>query len=443
MRSIILSQMPLVAHVDHPLARELEGMSAIIDALPRTALVAVHSDIVAAGGDPDKGREGMSADQVLRAMVVKQRMDCTYDELSFHLQDSSTFRAFCRITMGDSLSKSTLQKNIKCITAETWELVNRHLVAYGREHKIELGKKTRTDCTVVESNIHEPTDSSLLWDSVRVLTRLMTQAREHCGRSFVTHTRRARRRALGILNAKRPEDRTRLYRDLLAVTGWVVGDARRIADEIGGIAGLQAMLIVAEIEHYLPLVERVVQQTTRRVLNGESVPSPEKIVSIFEPHTDIIVKDRRDALYGHKVCLTTGASGMVLDVVVEAGNPADSTLATRMVTRLKGIFGKAPRQATFDGGFSSKANVLDIKGLGVEDVAFSKHVGLEIEDMVRSEWVFKKLRKFRAGVEAGISWLKRVFGLSRCTWKGHPAFKSYVWASTVAFNLLVLARHNT
>src|SRR6266496_2993769 len=164
MRSIILSQMPLVAHVDHPLARELARMSAIIDALPRTALVAVHADIVLAGGDPDKGRDGMSADQVLRAMVVKQKTESTYEELAFHLQDSSTFRAFCRITMGDSIAKTTLQKNIKCITPETWEPVNRHLVAYGGEQKIELGKKTRTDCTVVESNIHDPTDSSLLWD---------------------------------------------------------------------------------------------------------------------------------------------------------------------------------------------------------------------------------------------------------------------------------------
>jgi IS5 family transposase len=442
MRSIAFRQMPLVVHVDHPLARELERMSAIIDSLPETALVAVHADIVAAGGDPDKGREGMSADQVLRAMVLKQMTGSSYEQLAFHVQDSSTFRGFCRIGMGDSLSKTTLQKNIKCIRPETWELVNRHLVAHARDAGIERGKKTRTDCTVVETNIHEPTDSSLLWDSVRVLTRLMARAHEACsGLSFVKHTRRARRRAVGILNAKNAEDRARLYRDLLAVTGWVVGDARRIADELRAVTGVRALVLVMEIDHYLPLVERVVQQTTRRVINGESVPAAEKIVSIFESHTDIIVKDRRDTLYGHKVCLTTGASGMVLDLVVEDGNPADSTLASRMISRVKGIFGKAPRQAAFDGGFSSKANVENIKAEGVEDVAFTKHVGLKIEEMVRSEWVFKKLRNFRAGIEAGVSWLKRVFGLSRCTWKGLPAFKSYAWASAIAFNLLVLARH--
>ena len=415
MRTIVSRQLPLVAHVDHPLARELERMSAIVDALPETVLVVLHACIVAAGGDPDKGREGMSAEQVLRAMVIKQMTGSTYKELAFHLQDSSTFRGFCRLAMGESFSKSTLQKNIKCITAETWELVNRHLVTYAKGQKIEFGKKTRTDCTVVESNIHEPSDSSLLWDSVRVLTRLMTKARDEVSSklSFTAHTRRARRRALGILNAKRTEDRTRLYRDLLVVTGWVIEDARRIVGELKDIQGVDAfLLLLTELEHYLPLVERVGQQTTRRVLNGESVPASEKIVSIFEPHTDIIVKDRRDTFYGHKICLTTGASGLLLDVVIEDGNPADSTLASRMIGRIKGIFGKAPRQAAFDGGFSSKANVEAIKNLGVNDVAFSKHLGLSIEEMVKSEWVFKKLRSFRAGIEAGISWLKRVFGLS-------------------------------
>jgi len=144
-----------------------------------------------------------------------------------------------------------------------------------------------------------------------------------------------------------------------------------------------------------------------------------------------------------EVCLTTGVSGMILDLVVEDGNPADSTLASRMMRRVKGIFGRAPRQAAFDGGFSSRANVDDIKNLGVTDIAFSKHVGLKVEDTAKSDWVFKKLRNFRAGIEAGISWLKRVFGLSRCTWRGLPAFKSYVWASALAFNLLVLARRSS
>lgn len=144
------------------------------------------------------------------------------------------------------------------------------------------------------------------------------------------------------------------------------------------------------------------------------MPAPEKIVSIFEPPTDIIVKGRRDTFDGHKVCLTSGASGLVLDVVVESGNPADATLAPKTVARVGLVLGRIPTQVSFDGGFSSKANVQAIKELGVKDVVFSKHVGLDVAEMAKSSWVFRKLRNFRAGIEAVISFLKRTFGMSRC-----------------------------
>ena len=185
----------------------------------------------------------------------------------------------------------------------------------------------------------------------------------------------------------------------------------------------------------------MLDQTKRRILDGESVAATDKIVSIFEPHTDIIVKDRRDTYYGHKLALTTGASSLVLDCVVEDGNPPDSRLATNMMERQKQIYGRAPRQVSFDGGFASKANLSDIKKLGIQDVCFTKCRFLKVTDMVKSSWVYRKLRRFRAGVEAGISFLKRCFGLDRCTWKGLTSFKSYTWASIVSHNLLVLARH--
>lgn len=171
------------------------------------------------------------------------------------------------------------------------------------------------------------------------------------------------------------------------------------------------------------------------------MPSEEKIVSIFEEHTDIIRKDRRETLYGHKICLSGGASSMILDCQVLEGNPADSTLAKTMVDRQAEIFSRPPRQIVFDGGFAFKMNLSDIKADDVKDVVFSKGRGLEISDMVKSSWMYKRLRDFRAGIEGNISFLKRVFGLDRCTWKLWPSFQSYVWGSIVSFNLLVLARH--
>ncbi len=448
MRRKIAEQLGLVtATIDHARARELATMSRVLDEL-HAAVDLVHRDLLDGSGRPDIGRDAMTAEQVLRAMVIKQRFGCSYETLAFELADSNSIRAFCRVPLSASPPrKSTLQRNIKRVKATTLERINRLVIGYAQEKKIETGRKTRSDCTVVETNIHEPSDSSLLWDCVRVLVRLMTQAKEAFGFSFNSRRRRAKRRAIGILNAKSKEQRTSLYRDLLKVTADTMVQAERVRTLVQNIAAsdlkkaLHAQAIEHEMKVVLGLAARVVHQTERRVLRGESVPATEKIVSIFEPHTDIIIKDRRATFYGHKICLTTGASGLVLDLVVERGNPADSTLAQKMIERVGSVLGRLPKQVTFDGGFSSRANVSGIKAMGVEDVAFSKHVGLEIADMAKSTWVFRKLRNFRAGIEAGISFLKRTFGMSRCNWSGFDSFSAYAWGSVVSCNLLVLARH--
>jgi IS5 family transposase len=195
-----------------------------------------------------------------------------------------------------------------------------------------------------------------------------------------------------------------------------------------------------ELREILGLTQKVIDQTTRRVIHGESVPAYDKIVSIFEPHTDIIVKDRRDTFYGHKVCLSGGPSNLITDCLILEGNPADSDLTGQMLDRHKEIYGHYPLKSALDGGFASKENLKSALGKGIKDVCFAKKRGLKEEDMCRSTWVYKRLRRFRAGIESGISWLKRCFGFSRCTWKSLRSFKCYVWASIVSANLLTLAR---
>ena len=175
--------------------------------------------------------------------------------------------------------------------------------------------------------------------------------------------------------------------------------------------------------------------------NGEVVAASDKVVSLFEPHTDIIVKGSREVQYGHKLNLVSGRSGMILDVVIERGNPVDSQRFVPMLERHAERYGCMPRQAAADGGYASTANLRVAKDKGVEDVAFHKKRGLAIEDMVKSRWVYRRLRNFRAGIEAGISCLKRAYGLARCTWKGLVHFEAYVWSSVVAYNLSVFARH--
>jgi len=164
-----------------------------------------------------------------------------------------------------------------------------------------------------------------------------------------------------------------------------------------------ALLWLVTCAHYRPLIEKIIGQTERRVLAGEAVSASDKIVSLFEPHADIIVKGGRDTQYGHKLNLVTGRSGMILDLVVEGGNPADSERFLPMLERHIASWGRAPRQAAADGGYATLHNLSQAKARGVCDMAFHKKAGLLVEDMVRSRWVYRKLRNFRAGIEAGIS----------------------------------------
>lgn len=444
MREKWQKQMPLMAHImNHPQSQELEAISAIIDAKP-TICENVLQDLNRGKGQLRRsGANGMSAEQVLRCAIVKILFSFSYEELAFHIVDSQALRWFCRIGIADEgFQKSALNGNIKRISDCTWEAINRDILGYAKDQGIEKGRRVRTDCTCVESHIHTPSDSSLLWDAVRVLTRLIGRVRDDLGKvpGFCNHTRRAKRRMLAVMNAKGKEQRKAAYQDLLKMAGQVLVYARTAQTLI--VAGRQKVCSVHydHIEHYAGLTEKVIRQTQRRVFLGEIVPAQEKIVSIFEPHTDIIVKDRRDTIYGHKVCLTGGASNLILDCVIERGNPADSDLAIPMLDRQKEIYNRYPLKVCFDGGFASKDNLKLAKGRKIKDVCFAKKRGLKETEMCRSEYVYQHLRRFRAGIESGISWLKRCMGFARCTWKGWEAFKSYVWASIVSANLLTIAR---
>jgi len=253
------------------------------------------------------------------------------------------------------------------------------------------------------------------------------------------YQRLARKRGLAIKYSRGEEKKAALYRDLIAATEACVAAMRRAALCIQHTSP-ETTLWRLEAEHYLALIERVIHQTRRRVIDRAPVPAGEKLVSLFEPHADIIVKSRRGVQYGHKLNLTSGRSGLILDVVVEAGNPADAARFKPMLDRHIAFYGKPPRQAVADAGYASLDNLKQAKAIGIRDVAFHSKRGLAIEDMVRSKWVYRRLRNFRAGIEAGISCLKRAYGLSRCTWRGLDHFKSYVWSSVVAYNLSLFAR---
>lgn len=425
----------------HEIGHELKAMSRWLDE-HRNLLGLVARDLVRVGVKAT-GRQGLPAEAVLRCAILKQYRQLSYQELAFHLEDSASFRAFARLPWSWSPQKSVLQKTISAIRPETWEAINRTLLSSARQARLEDGAVVRLDSTVTSALIHEPSDSSLLWDAVRVMVRLLKRADTlvgGSGSSWCDHCRAAKKRNRKIQFTRGRPNRVQLYRELIAITRATLAYLKQTSERLVVASTPSIALWQDQVRHFRPLIERIIRQSERRVLAGEPVPAGEKLVSLFESHADIIVKGSRDTEYGHKLNLTTGRSGMILDLVIEKGNPADSDRLLPMLERHIELYGQAPRQAAADGGFATRDNLATAKAWGVSDMAFHKKAGLRIEDMVRSKWVYRKLRNFRAGIEAGISCLKRAYGLARCTWRGLDHFKAYVWSSVVAYNLVLFTR---
>jgi len=425
----------------HQIGCELKALSDWLDG-KRALLSQVASDLRREGLRPT-GRQGLPAETVLRCALLKQQRQLSYEELAFHLEDSASFRAFARLPLAWSPKKSVLQRTISALRSETWEAVNRALVASAKQEKLETGAVVRIDSTVTAALMHHPSDSALLWDAVRVMSRLLRQAAKLPGAAAIRwHDRRrlAKRCAVDIQYSRGKDTRCRLYRKLIAATHATRAALQRATTRLSARAGIVVEHWRAQVDHYLPLIARILDQSERRVLHGQAVPAREKLVSLFEPHADIIVKGGRDVQYGHKLNLVTGKSGLILDLVIKTGNPADAERFLPMLDRHIAHCGTPPRQMAADGSYASRDNLDQAKARGVSDVAFHKKRGLAVADMAKSAWVYRRLRNFRAGIEAGISCFKRAYGGGRCTWRGLDHFKAYVWSAVVAHNLVLFAR---
>ena len=446
MRKPVEQQIPLPFRtVNWGLEKELETMDRILSDCPDVYESAAED--LNRGLRSKAGARGMNAQQVVRVAILKQLKGYSYKELADRLSDSDRFRYFTHFYDARTPSASALQENISKLSEETWQKINQFLLKVAKDKGVEDGNVIRMDTTVVETNIHHPSDNSQLWDCVRVLTRIMCFIAANLPGSwdFHNHTRKAKKLWLAIQNAKSNEKRFSLYKELLALTSKTLGYAQNILAQLDATTTatledeVRAEVIKEELREYIALTEKVIDSCRRRVLEGEKVPAEEKVVSIFEPETDIIEKGNRETTFGHKISLTGGESNMILDCTIERGNPADVTLFPRAIDNHISFYGRAPEQVAADSGFRSQANAEYARAKGVQDVCFTSEPRVAVLDWVRTLRVYKKLRNFRAGIEGCISTMKRVLGLDRCTWRGFASFSKYVWLTIVSFNLRVLA----
>jgi IS5 family transposase len=425
----------------HEIGCALQAISQWLDG--QRPLVSLVADDLRRQGVRETGRRGLPAETVLRCALLKQQRQLSYEELAFHLEDSASFRAFARLPLAWSPKKSVLHQTISALRPRTWEAVNQALLVSAHQEKLESGATVRIDSTVSAALMHQPSDSTLLWDAVRVMTRLLRRAGrfpEAPAARWRDRRRLAKKRARAIDYSRGKTKKRALYRELIAAVQATRAELQTVAEGLAETVGMAAERWRAGVNHYLPLIARIIDQSERRVLRGEAVPASEKLVSLFEPHADIIVKGGRAVQYGHKLNLATGKSGLILDVVVEAGNPADAERFLPMLDRQIARRGAPPRQTAADGGYASRDNLKQAKARGVQDVAFHKKCGIAVADMVKSQWVYRRLRNFRAGIEAGISVFKRAYGGARCTWRGLDHFKTYIWSAVVAHNLMLFVR---
>ena len=441
MRSAHLIQPSLpLAKLHNRHADRLYRLSCLLDSLPQLPQQVLH-DLVPRGVHKDLGRDGLSAEQVLRIFVLYLLLKCTFEQLEFHLADSPTYRAFCRLGLGDPAPKrASLQDNLSRLRPETLQSIHRLVVEQAVLRGVESGTTVRTDTTPVAAPLRAPTDSALLGDAVRVLERLLRRAQPLCPMALPNHGRRVRRRTTALRQPKLDdEEREALYFDLLQDTKLYVEAALFAADYLEGLQTQKAWHLSLLLRTNAESALCICDQTERRVLDKQPVQSTHKRVSLFETHADILTK-RNEVTYGHKVCLSFGKTGLVLGAQVLRGNPADATLAVPAIEQVQQNTGHPPHDAAMDGGFASKDNVAALKERGVQRVAFSKSHGIDPQKSCGNRRLCRKLYRFRAGVEGLISWLKRSLAMGQSRWKGEQGFWAYVWGVVVTASLQALAR---
>jgi IS5 family transposase len=307
-----------------------------------------------------------------------------------------------------------------------------------REEGIEDGKSLRTDSTVVETDIHYPTNNSLIWDCIKTSHRLLKKL-EEAGkiRKVRNYQKQGKKNEFKINNTKKKENRAELFKKQLKLFRMSINQVKKVVEEAIVGVDLGALSILAQLKGLLPKMENVYDISYRHELLGESVANSEKIFSIYEEHTDIIVKGSREVEFGHKVNLTTGRSNVILDCEIADGNPKDSNLYEGVLERVRSDYGIRPRDMVSDGAYASLRNQEKAKEYGIVNIVFNKIVG-SLKNVVQSVHMETRLKKWRSGMEAVISNVKRGFNLFRCDWKGRGHFDAKVLWSVIAYNIRVM-----
>jgi len=403
------------------------------------------------------GRPGIAPDRLLRCVVLKHMKGWSFRQLERELCSNLIYRRFTHYDGEKTLDHTAYSRLFALLGPSVAEKIHERVVQVARQEGVAEGRKLKTDTTVVESNIHYPTDSSLLGDGIRVLTRSLARIAAQCKSGavkVVNHARSVKYRLLEIsraaksLTAANQEKMKKSYAQLVDLTKRVVGQARNALKRfhegklpiVGSPVSVFAQM--ARIEHFVPLVRKVIHQTQERVFHGDTRVEG-KIISIFEPHSQVIRKGKahKPNEFGRLVRVDEVENDIVSGYRVLEGNPADSGSFLPALEHHQSVFGQVAEMATADRGFFSAQNEREAKKLGVKKVAIpapGRLSGKRAEHQ-KQRW-FRRALRWRAGIERTISHLKHPFSMARARYKGDHGFQRYVGWSVITKNLFSIAR---
>jgi transposase, IS5 family len=430
----------------------LKRISGFLDHRPKI-LERVRQDLQRGLKRPDTGRTAMPPTQVLRSLILMRVKNWDYRELSERIADGYTLRRFTGFYSQRVPKHDAFNRAFNKLRPQTLQALNDLVLKAAVDLGLEDGKRLRVDTTVTQTDIHHPTDNTLLWDVVRVLTRLIGRLRGLVPKGiegFTNRTRSARRRMQEIQRMTARQRHTQQkgkYRQLIGITQQVVHNARGVLEKTKDQCAVDPMddIIIGElrrkIDHYCQLGARVIDQSRRRVLQGEQVPTEQKIYSIFETHTDLIKRGKiqKPIEFGHKIFLAESARGLITQYRVLEGNPPDHVHVKPSLQRHQETFGWAPAWYSSDRGFFSDENIKTCPQ--VKLVCIPQRGGKRTSERQAFEKSpeFKKGQRFRAGIEGRISVLFRGRAMKRCLAEGRDRFEVLVGAAVLTNNLMTIA----
>jgi IS5 family transposase len=422
------------------------AISQVLDDNPNI-LLAIHRDLLKLSEGDAQGREGdYTSENIFRALIVQHLEGLPFRETVIRIGSDSFLQDFARMRKRAVMDYSFLDKCFLAVEPKTWKRINELLGQYGVAEDMVHTNVIRTDTTVVESNIHHPTDASLLWDTWRVASRLLKQAMEFapgcCPHRL--HDRKIKRLYLYIIRymPSKSESRQRTvkasFRTLIERTEWIVTVAEEFCAVGAGLRGDSALAAVTlELKAYLPAMKKVVAAARRAQMDGETVPASERVFSLFEPHTELVKRGRRHkpVEFGHKVLLCESAEKFITDYEVYEKQEADCDLTESVIKRHEKLFGERPEVLAADKGFCPAEAKFAELAEQVDTLAIPRRMR-DFMDKVLAHW-----QAFRAGIEGTISGLKRAFRLIRCFFRGFRSFGAAVGLGVFCHNLIVLAEH--